>query len=198
MGVENGALTLVEDGPVKHQEALPGIDVAVPGGQLSTSRSIASVSASTSGGNEDIRCKEQAKAVYDRFRLAVREGRFSERGEEPSSAAMTFDGLADLYVDRYINPNGLSSADTIGSRLAPLRAEFGPKLLAAIRTADIEDFIALLKTPTLLAPNHKTLRVRKPAQLLQLVAFLSCATCSIGASSGNTSIARPSAAETPR
>jgi integrase len=122
--------------------------------------------------NEDVKTKAHAQVIYERFRGAVRAGRFAAEGEQPASAGMTFNALADLYVERYVTPNALSSADTIDSRLTPLRAQFGLTLLCDIRTADVEDFVARLKTPTTFAPHHKTPRVRRPATINRYLSLL--------------------------
>src|SRR5262249_44552139 len=82
---------------------------------------------------------------YERFRQAVRDGRVSSGPE--ADQPLTFDQLADRYVERYVNPRGLRTASTIQYRLKPLRAFFGAKLIKDIRTADVEDFIGDLRQP---------------------------------------------------
>ena len=85
---------------------------------------------------------------------------------------MTFNRFADLYIERYVRPNGLASADTIEYRMATLREHFGSKLLREVRTADVEDFVASLKAPALLASNRKVPRVRKPATINRYLSLL--------------------------
>jgi integrase len=119
--------------------------------------------------NEEIRSKARAKVIFERFRQAVRDGRtLGADGEGP----MTFNRFADLYIQRYVLPNGLASADTIEYRMAALRGCFGVKLLADIRTCDIEDFVAGLKAPAVLANNQKIARVRRPATINRYLSLL--------------------------
>jgi len=56
--------------------------------------------------NEDFHTKQQARAIYDWFRQAVREGRVSPE-EERLDALLTFDKLADLHVERHVKARGL-------------------------------------------------------------------------------------------
>jgi integrase len=123
-------------------------------------------------GNEDIQSKEQAKAVYDRFRHAVREGRASEKEDRGAEGSITFNRFADVYIDRYVRANALASADTIEYRMATLRDWFGPKLLREIRTADVEDFVAMLKVPALLTRNRTVLQIRRPATINRYLSLL--------------------------
>jgi hypothetical protein len=121
--------------------------------------------------NEEIRSKEQARAIYDRFRQAVREGRAVTIAED-AGGPMTFVRFADIYIDRYVKPNSLTSADTIEYRMGAFRAYFGAKPLTDIRTADIEDFVAALKAPAVLSNNQKTARVRRPATINRYLSLL--------------------------
>lgn len=114
--------------------------------------------------NEDIKSKQQAQAVYDRFRQAVRDDRVSAHDDQ-QEGPLTFNDFADLYVKHYVKPQGLTSADTIESRIGPLRRQFDSKMLIDIKTADIEDFIAELKQPAVLTEGQKTLRIRRPATI---------------------------------
>jgi hypothetical protein len=53
--------------------------------------------------NEEVKTKQQAQVVYERFRQAVRDGRTTtedDRLDEP----LTFNQLTDLYVERYVKP----------------------------------------------------------------------------------------------
>jgi len=82
------------------------------------------------------------------MRRAVREGRFDQR--ETASAGegpLAFRRFAEIYTEKHVKANRLSSSDAIGYRLKPILDHFGGWLLANIRTADVEDFIADLKKP---------------------------------------------------
>lgn len=115
----------------------------------------------------------QAKAVFDRMRDAIRQGIFSpEVAKEPVEGPLTFDRFAALYVERYVKANKLASADTIEYRMAPLLHHFGRMPLAEIRTADLEDFVAKLKEPAVLASIHKVPRVRRPATINRYLSLL--------------------------
>jgi integrase len=121
--------------------------------------------------NGDIKTKQQAQVVYERFRQAVRDGRVSS-AENRNDDPITFDQLADLYTERYVVANDLASADTIQNRLKLLREHFGPKRLTDIRTADVEDFIAKLKQPTLFVKDQRIHRVRRPATINRYLSML--------------------------
>jgi integrase len=112
--------------------------------------------------NEDIHSKQQAQAIYDRLRQAVREGRVSPE-EERRDALLTFDKLADLHIECRVKPRGLKTADSIEWRLKPLRSFFGPNLVRDIKTADVEDFIADLRKPRQV--NRQADRVLSPASI---------------------------------
>ena len=62
--------------------------------------------------NEDIKSKQQAQAIYERYRRAVRDGRVS-RIEDRRDVPRTFDELADRYVELYVKPRGLRTAEDI-------------------------------------------------------------------------------------
>jgi integrase len=119
--------------------------------------------------NEDITSKQQAQAIYERYRQAVRDGRVSA-AEDRRDGLRTFDELADRYVERYVKPRGLRTADDIEYRLKPLRRFFGPKEIAAIRTADVEDFIADLRKPRVV--NRRADRTLSPASINRPLALL--------------------------
>src|SRR5260370_15905294 len=91
--------------------------------------------------NGDIKTKQQAQVVYERFRQAVRDGRVSS-ARDHNDDPITFDRLADLYTERYVVANDLASADTIQNRLKLLRPHFWPNRLTNIRTAAVAAFIA--------------------------------------------------------
>ena len=90
--------------------------------------------------DEDIKTKQHAEVVYERFRQAVRDGRVATEAEQ--QGPLTFDRLADLYVERYVKPRALRTAKAMEYRLKPLRAFFGSRQIGQIKTADVEDFIA--------------------------------------------------------
>lgn len=85
---------------------------------------------------------------------------------------MTFAKFASTYVERYVKGRGLASADTIEYRMAPILEYFGPRLLTEIRTADVEDFVAKLKEPTLLAKRQHAPRRRRPATINRYLSLL--------------------------
>jgi integrase len=123
--------------------------------------------------NEEIRTKAQAEAVFDRMRDAIRHGTFSpEVSKEPEQGPLSFDRFAAIYVERYVQANKLASADTIEYRMAPLLQHFGRMPLAEIRTADVEDFVAKLKEPAVLASIHKVPRARRPATINRYLSLL--------------------------
>ena len=119
--------------------------------------------------NEDIKTKQQAQAIYDRFRQAVREGRVSAE-EDRRERSLTFNQLADLYVERYVKPRALRTAYSIEYRLKPLREFFGPKALTEIKTADVEDFVAELRKPRHVV--RKDTYELKPASINRHLALL--------------------------
>jgi hypothetical protein len=90
--------------------------------------------------DEDIKTKQHAEVVYERFRQAARDGWVATATE--TQGPLTFDQLADVYIDRYVKPRALRTAKAIEYRLKPLRAFFGSRQIGRIKTADVEDFIA--------------------------------------------------------
>jgi integrase len=70
------------------------------------------------------------------------------------------------------NRSQLTSADTIEYRMAPILEHFGAKLLAEIKTADVEDFVANLKEPALLGKHERVPRVRRPATINRYFSLL--------------------------
>jgi len=99
--------------------------------------------------NRDIKTKAEADKALDDLRAAIRAGTFDERGLEPpvETSPLTFSTFADVYKQRHVLAKGLALAETIDYRLKPLIERFGDRLLAEIKTADIEDFVADLKKP---------------------------------------------------
>ena len=74
--------------------------------------------------------------------------------------------------------NGLRSADTIEYRMTTIKAHFADRPLADVRTADVEDFLAGLREPSVLGPHQKSERIRTPttinryrSQLVQMFNF---------------------------
>ena len=78
-------------------------------------------------------------------------------------------GVATCYSS-WGQPRHIAIFD--GYRMAPLLQHFGDKPLREIRTADIEDFVASLKIPALLASHQKTARVRRPATINRYLSLL--------------------------
>jgi integrase len=99
--------------------------------------------------NRDIKTKAEAAKALDDLRAAIRAGTFDERGLEPpvETSPLTFSKFADVYKQRHVLAKGLALAETVDYRLKPLIERFGDRLLAEIKTADIEDFVADLKKP---------------------------------------------------
>jgi integrase len=98
--------------------------------------------------NRKIDTKAKAQLALEEMRRAVRAGKFDRR--EPNVASegpLTFRRFAQIYADRHVKAKGLSLAADIDCRLRPLLQQFGDRLLADIRTADVEDFVASLKKP---------------------------------------------------
>jgi integrase len=119
--------------------------------------------------NEEIKSKQQAQVIYERFRQAVRDGRVTV-AEDDRQAPVSFNQLADLYVERYVIPRALRTADTIEYRLKPLRCFFGAKGLSDIKTASVEDFIAELRKPRRV--NRQDQRVLSLASVNRSLALL--------------------------
>ena len=67
-------------------------------------------------------------------------------GEAPEDR-MTFNRFADLYIERYVKARQLASADTIDYRMAPI-GTLRDQVAGRDRSADIEDFVAAPKEPT--------------------------------------------------
>ena len=122
--------------------------------------------------NVSIGSKTEAETIWDRFREAVRDGSFTPDGPMERNGPMTFAQFAAIYIERYVKANGLASGDTIEYRMAPILQHFGQKLLAEIKTADVEDFIVKLKQPARLAKHELIPRVRRPATINRYLSLL--------------------------
>ncbi len=99
--------------------------------------------------NREIDNKAKATEALDELRRTIRDGTFDARGFEPSKevTTLTFSEFADIYKERHVQAKQLAIGETIDYRLKPLIDRFGDRVLAEIKTADIEDFIADLKKP---------------------------------------------------
>jgi len=127
--------------------------------------------------DQDVPSKADAQAVLDTFRAAIRDYmragiqrdalltrlRAGQKAQQATAQPLTFSAFADVYLDRYVKANGLKSVATIECRMATIKAHFGDRALTDIRTADLEDFLAHLRQPMVLAPGQKTERTRRPA-----------------------------------
>ena len=122
--------------------------------------------------NREVQSKAEAETILDNMRRAIRAGQFEKPGESDNDGPLTFARFATLYAERYVKARGLASADTIEYRMAPVLAHFGPKRLAEIRTADIEDFVATLKEPAKLAKYRRSARTRRPATINRYLSLL--------------------------
>jgi integrase len=122
--------------------------------------------------NRDIKTKAEADKALDDLRAAIRAGTFHERGLEPSieKSPLTFSKFADVYKQRHVLAKGLALAETIDYRLKPLIERFGERLLADIKTADIEDFVADLKQPRVV--NSLEGRTLSPASINRTLGLL--------------------------
>ena len=99
----------------------------------------------------------------------MREGRVSAE-EDRREGPLTFNQLADLYVERYVKPRALRTAYSIEYRLKPLCEFLGPKTLTEIKTADVEDFVAELRKPRHVV--RKDTYELKPASINRHLALL--------------------------
>ena len=122
--------------------------------------------------NQKVASKTEAAVVLDRLRDAVHAGKFAAREADPAESRMTFNRFADVYVERYVKARRLASGRRNrvpdGSGSAALRRP-APR---RDRTADIEDFVATLKSPARLAKDQKTARVRRPATINRYLSLL--------------------------
>jgi hypothetical protein len=115
------------------------IDANMHGGAAST----ASVSLAK-WANREIKSKAEADEALDDLKATIRAGTFDERGLDPprSASPLTFSKFADVYEQRHVLAKGLALSTAVDYRLKPLIERFGNRLLAEIKTADIEDFVA--------------------------------------------------------
>jgi len=122
--------------------------------------------------NREIKSKAEADKALDDLRAAVRAGTFDERGLEPpvEKSPLTFSKFADVYKQRHVLAKGLALVATIDYRLKPLIERFGDRLLAEIKTADIEDFVADLKKPRVV--NSIDGRTLTPASINRTLGLL--------------------------
>ncbi len=123
--------------------------------------------------DRDIKTKTEAEAVFDDLRKAVRAGTFDERGIDPpkQQSALNFGQFARIYKERHVEAKRLAIAKTIDYRLKPLVDHFGDRLLADIRTADVEDFIADLRKPRI-AGRRKTPRTLSAASINRTIELM--------------------------
>jgi len=99
--------------------------------------------------NREVKSKAEADVVLGELKTAIRAGTFDERGlnPPPDTSPMTFRAFAEVYKKRHVLAKELAMASTIDYRLKPLIERFGDRHISEIRTADIEDFVADMKTP---------------------------------------------------
>ena len=123
--------------------------------------------------NREITTKTEAEAIFDDLKNAVRAGTFEKRRADPDCKpiALTFRQFADTYKERHVFAKKLAIGRTIDYRLKPILEYFGDRLLAEIRTADVEDFIADLRKPRI-AGRRKTPRVLAPASINRTIEIL--------------------------
>jgi integrase len=123
--------------------------------------------------NREIATKTEAEAVFDDLKKAVRAGTYEKRRAEPErkTTALTFRQFADIYKERPVFAKKLAIGKTIDYRLKPTIEYFGERLLAEIRTADVEDFIADLRKLHI-AGRRKTPRVLAPASINRTIEIL--------------------------
>ena len=106
--------------------------------------------------NCDVHTKAEAHVICERMRQAIRDGTFSRHvvavETAPVAEGMTFAALADLFKEKYVKARALAASSTINYRLKPLLDFFGNRLVREITTADVEDFMALLKCMWVILP----------------------------------------------
>jgi integrase len=123
--------------------------------------------------NREIATKTEAEAIFDDLKKAVRAGTFEKRRAEPErqTTALTLRQFAEIYKERHVFAKKLAIGKTIDYRLKPIIEYFGDRPVAAIRTADVEDFIADLRKPRI-AGRRKTPRVLAPASINRTIEIL--------------------------
>ena len=122
--------------------------------------------------NREIDNKAKATEALDELRRAIRNGTFDARGLEPPKevTTLTFSDFADIYKERHVEAKQLAIAETIDYRLKPLIDRFGDRVLAEIKTADIEDFIADLKKPRVV--NRQPDRTLSPSSINRVIELM--------------------------
>jgi integrase len=122
--------------------------------------------------NREIDSKAEAAEALDELRRAIRNGTFHARGFQPPKqlTTLTFNEFADIYKERHVQAKRLAIAETIDYRLKPLIDRFGDRVLAEIKTADIEDFIADLKKPRVV--NRQPDRTLSPSSINRVIELM--------------------------
>jgi integrase len=122
--------------------------------------------------NREIDNKAEATEALDELRRAIRNSTFDARGLAPPKevTTLTFSDFADIYKERHVQAKRLAIAETIDYRLKPLIDRFGDRVLAEIKTADIEDFIADLKKARVV--NRQPDRTLSPASINRVIELM--------------------------
>lgn len=99
-----------------------------------------------------IASKTEAEALAEGWRLAIREGTFTRRGEQPAASAvtdapLTLEGFAERYFERRGKPATKNDRSCLRrlSAFALAGQPFGQKALDAITEDDVEAFFASLR-----------------------------------------------------
>jgi integrase len=106
---------------------------------------------------EPVSSKQQALAVFDELKRAVRAGTFDLRGHSATSStggALTLQQLATEHLDKLGGTFG-DRAGTYWSRLKPALATFGDTPIAQISTAAIDDWKVALERPRVIHGEHR-------------------------------------------
>lgn len=123
--------------------------------------------------NQDVRSKDQAQAILDEIRTAIRVGTFDSKGRTVAPAPATplgFREFAGKYFDREVA--GRSDAGTTRNRLDRIIGFFGDRAILDITASDAEDFLASLRQPVRFHAAHKADRVRQPSTINRYRALL--------------------------
>lgn len=123
--------------------------------------------------NQDVGSKEEAQAILDKMRTAIRAGTFDPKGQVIPPApveSLTFRKFAEKFKKREVADR--PSAETTAYRLPALIAFFGDRPLKDITASDAEDFLDALRQPTRFHPKHKADRVRQPSTINRWRALL--------------------------
>jgi integrase len=123
-----------------------------------------------------MKSKTEAKIALDEMVAAIRANRFDRRGLHASvevvpaaAPSLTFREFAAVYKERHVEAKALSLAKTIDYRLKPFIEHFGDRPLDEIRTSDVDDLIAKMKAPRVIAGRE---RVLKPASINRAIQLL--------------------------